>query len=111
MCGGQQYSENGTFITDLCYQYAPEVDTWFESGRLSEERFAIGYDYSDSWGLVMTGGEGPNLISKDSVEMTRDGFLFETYQSMPDTKSYHCAAIVDDDRHAIYPGVLHNRDK
>ena len=100
-------TENGTLTTDLCYQYAPELDTWFDSGRLKEERFAYGYDYSDSWGL--TGGRGPDLSSLDSVEMTKDGFTFESYQPMPMTKAYHCAAIVDDDRHAIPLGVLFSR--
>ena len=104
MCGGQQDTENGTITTDLCYQYAPEVDTWFESGSLKEERFAYGYDYSDSWGLIMTGGRDPNMSTLDSVEMTRDGFIFEIYQPMPVTKAYHCTAIVDDDRLIVAGG-------
>ena len=109
ICGGTQVRENGSFITDLCYQYAPDVDTWFESGNLIYRRTLYGYDYSDSWGLIMTGGVGlGNVIPIDKVEGTRDGFNFELYQPMPEALALHCNAIVDDDRNAIPLRVIHN---
>ena len=109
ICGGLQDRGNGSTMTDLCYQYAPEVDTWFESGRLQTSRNSYGYDYSDSWGLIMTGGYRlyPSPITRplDSVEVTKDGFNFETYQPMPERRALHCTAVVDDDRLIVAGGT------
>ena len=107
LCGGIR-DKFLDYVTDLCYQYDPEMDNWFESGRLQTQRDCYGYDYSDSWGMVITGGyESYYFGLLDSVEVTRDGFTFEMYQPMPVKRARHCTAIVDDDRHTIPFGYFY----
>ena len=60
-------------------------------------RAGAGYGSSESWGLVMAGGDDyPNTLS--SVETTENGQVFDSLPDLPEENSFSCLVIVDDER-------------
>ena len=59
------------------------------------DRFNSGYGSSESWGLVMAGGNNGYDIS--SVETTDDGQVLGSLPDLPQENYYSCLVIVDDD--------------
>ena len=92
VCGGSDGS--GTYY-DTCYKYSPLTDSWQESGTMPSRRAYSAWAYLESFGLVMAGGyDGSRYL--DSVIVTKDGYTFDTLQSLPIPSSHGCLAVVDD---------------
>ena len=92
ICGGYDY---GNTYYDECYKYVAASDQWILSGTLSEERSFSGYDSSESWGLVMAGGQNRYLLN--SVETTHNGETFAFMPDLPYANRDSCLTIIDND--------------
>ena len=95
ICGGISY-DGDFYDSDLCLKYVPSSDEWVVSGVMSESKSEMGYGSSESWGLVMAGGDNGTEIS--SVETTADGIIFDNLPDLEVGVSGSCVAVIDDDR-------------
>lgn len=55
-----------------------------------------GYSYSDSWGLVLSGGLGDQGTVLDKVFRFKYGSNFEMLHSLPEPTGQHCLVTIDD---------------
>ncbi len=83
--------------SDLCHAYDPGTDGWTEAGRMPVRMDFAGHDSDSDWGLVMSGGYGLNGALLDTVLRTGDGAAFEALPPLPEPRTYHCLAIIDED--------------
>ena len=109
VCGG--YSDSSGTHSDVCYKYSPLTDSWQESGTMPSASVGSAWAYLDGFGLVMAGGwNGSRYL--DSVIVTKDGYTFDTLQSLPVPSEGGCLAVVDDNTilmtggNGDYNGVL-----
>ena len=105
ICGGF----NGDY-TDSCYKYVAATDEWQVSGTMAKERAYSGYGSSESWGLVMAGGNNHAQGYLESVTTTDNGQDFESLPDMPDIgiddgidgiddgNIESCVVVIDSDR-------------
>ena len=91
MCGGYTYSDGGS---DVCYKYSTLSDSWQEYGIMPSERAYSASAYVENFGLVMAGGYDYGIT--DSVIVTKDGYTFETLDSLPSPSDYGCLAVIDE---------------
>ena len=97
ICGGVYY-DGDYYDSDLCFKYVPSSDEWVVSGVMSEAKSEIGYGSSESWGLVMAGGDNGGPLLSSSVETTADGIIFENLPDLEVEVSGSCVVVIDDDR-------------
>ena len=99
VCGGY----NGEW-TDLCYKYELTSDEWQISGTMTEERGYSGYASSESWGLVMAGGNNDDPDFLSTVTTTLDGEIFGSLSNLPEISGIDegndesCLVIIDNER-------------
>ena len=91
VCAGSTFAGE----SDVCYKYSPLSDSWQEYGTMPSERAYSASAYLENFGLVMAGGLDSGF-STTSVIVTKDGFTFQTLDSLP-TDSYDgCLAMIDE---------------
>ena len=90
MCGGYTYSDGGS---DVCYKYSTLSDSWQEYGIMPSERAYSASAYVENFGLVMAGGDSSG--STDSVIVVKDGYTFQTLDSLPYSSYYGCLAVIE----------------
>jgi hypothetical protein len=88
VCGGYQDNK----ISDVCFQYNYQNSSWDMSGQMNIPRRSSGWAYSNSWGLVATGG----YSRLSSSEYTTDGGTFRSLKALPNGFEEHCIAVVND---------------
>ena len=99
ICGGY----NGEW-TDSCHKYDFTSDEWQLSGTMTEERGYSGFASSDSWGLVMAGGNNDNPDFLSTVATTLDGEAFGSLPNLPEISGIDegndesCVVIIDRER-------------
>ena len=94
ICGG----ENNGDDTNKCYKYDVTLDQWAISGTMPEDRAYSGFDSSEAWGLIMSGGQDDSFNGLESVLKTVNGEVFSSLPDLPKENDYSCVVIIDDDR-------------
>ncbi len=91
-----------------CFQMSPIDLHWVGSGNLPDalELSFSGYDHSDEWGLVISGGNPEFGVNLPTVIQTRDGFRFNYLPDLPEASTGHCLTTIDENRLLVAGGHM-----